>query len=82
MHVFSAYGKEILYLSRHGEEGYSISAPFVPYRANIWALKELGVARIISWSGPGAIHRAIPIGDILVPGDIIDETKRRDYTFF
>ena len=73
---------EIFYISRHGEHGYSISAPFVNYRANIWALKELGVERIIAWSGPGAIDPDIPIGDILVPGDIIDETKGRAYTFF
>ena len=73
---------EIFFLSRHGELGYSISAPFVNYRANIWALKELNVKRIIAWSGPGAIDPSIPIGDILVPGDIIDETKDRAYTFF
>lgn len=73
---------EIFFLSRHGEHGYTISAPFVNYRANIWALKELEVGRIIAWSGPGAIDPGIPIGDILVPGDIIDETKGRAYTFF
>jgi len=72
----------IYFLSRHGETGYTISAPFVNYRANIWALKELGVQKIIAWSGPGAIDPSIPIGDILVPSDIIDETKGRAYTFF
>ncbi|GIK12841.1 MAG: hypothetical protein L6Q53_08970 [Candidatus Brocadia sinica] len=44
---------EMLFLSRHGEKGYSLTAPFVNYRANIYALKELGVKQIISWSGPG-----------------------------
>ena len=78
----SVDGCEIFYISRHGEHGYSTSAPFVNYRTNIWALKELGVERIIAWSGPGAIDSDIPIGDILVPGDIIDETKGRAYTFF
>lgn len=72
----------VYWLSRHGENGYHISAPFVNYRANIWALKKLGVTRIIGWSGPGAIDPSIPIGDILVPNDIIDETKSREYTFF
>lgn len=75
-------GVEVYFLSRHGEAGYSITAPFVNYRANIWALKELRVTRIVAWSGPGAIDPSIPIGDILVPGDLIDETKGRDYTFF
>lgn len=73
---------DVYFLSRHGEAGYSVSAPFVNYRANIWALKELGVQRIVAWSGPGAISPDIPIGDILVPGDLIDETRARAYTFF
>ncbi|MCE5315121.1 MAG: MTAP family purine nucleoside phosphorylase [Armatimonadota bacterium] len=75
-------GTRLFVISRHGESGYSVSAPFVNYRANIWALKELGVQRIVAWSGPGAIDPSISIGDILVPGDIIDETKGRAYTFF
>lgn len=73
---------EVYFLSRHGERGYSVSAPFVNYRANIWALKELGVSRIVAWSGPGAIDPSIPIGDILVPGDLVDETRGRASTFF
>ncbi|MCE5323337.1 MTAP family purine nucleoside phosphorylase [bacterium] len=75
-------GTKVFILSRHGETGYQISAPFVNYRANIWALKELGVERIISWSGPGAIDPSIPIGELLVLGDIIDETKGRSCTFY
>jgi len=70
------------YLSRHGETGYNISAPFVNYRANIYALKELGVSRIIAWSGPGAIDPTLEIGELVVPNDLIDETRNRDYTFF
>jgi 5'-methylthioadenosine phosphorylase len=73
---------QFLYMSRHGENGYEISAPFVNYRANIWALKEMGVERIIAWSGPAAIDHSIPIGVVLVPGDIIDETRGRPSTFF
>lgn len=73
---------EFLYLSRHGDEGYDITASFVNYRANIWALKLLGVERIIAWSGPAAIDPEIKIGEVLVPGDLVDETKRRDYTFY
>jgi 5'-methylthioadenosine phosphorylase len=72
----------IYFLSRHGENGYEVSAPFVNYRANIWAMKELGVERIIAWSGPGAIDSTISIGDLLVPSDLIDETRGREYTFF
>ncbi|OFX15376.1 MAG: phosphorylase, partial [Armatimonadetes bacterium RBG_16_58_9] len=82
VHEVTLENRRIYYLSRHGETGYRVSAPFVNYRANIWALKELGVQRIIAWSGPGAIDPRIPIGDILVPGDLIDETRGRPSTFF
>lgn len=74
--------REVLFLSRHGQTGYSIAAPWVNYRANIWALKELGAARVISWSGPGAIDESLRIGQFVTPDDLIDETKCRDYSFF
>ena len=73
---------EFLFLSRHGEKGYHVSAPFVNYRANVWALKELGTARIIAWSGPGAIDDSLTIGQYVLPDDLLDETKRRTYTFY
>lgn len=75
-------GTDFFYISRHGDKGYNITASFVNYRANIWALKELGVERIIAWSGPAAIDPTLKIGEIIVPGDLIDETRRREYTFF
>lgn len=73
---------EVLFMSRHGEDGYDVAAPWVNYRANIWALKELGVGRIISWSGPGAIDETLNIGQFVVPSDVIDETRRRASSFF
>jgi 5'-methylthioadenosine phosphorylase len=82
VHKMSVNEAEILIMSRHGETGYHLCAPFVNYRANVWALKDLGVQRIVAWSGPGAIDPSIPIGDILVPDDLVDETKGRQSTFF
>jgi 5'-methylthioadenosine phosphorylase len=82
IHHFSIDELEFLFLSRHGEMDYSITAPFVNYRANIYALKECGVKRIIAWSGPGIINTAFEPGDFVVPHDIIDETKNRPTTFF
>ncbi len=73
---------EVLFLSRHGVDGYSIAAPWVNYRANIYALKELGATHIVSWSGPGAIDRTLSIGQFVIPSDIIDETKARKGSFF
>jgi 5'-methylthioinosine phosphorylase len=71
-----------LFMSRHGEGGYHIAAPFVNYRANVYALKELGVERIVAWSGPGTIDTAFEPGQYVVPHDVLDETKRRESTFF
>ncbi len=82
IHRFKAGDTGFLFLSRHGEADYSITAPFVNYRANIYALKECGVERIISWSGPGIINTAFKPGDFVVPQDIIDETRNRESTFF
>lgn len=82
VHHFSFDGLEFLFLSRHGETDYSLTAPFVNYRANIHALKECGVQRIIAWSGPGIINTAFKPGDFVVPHDIIDETRNRPTTFF
>ena len=82
IHHFTFDGLEFLFLSRHGETDYSITAPFINYRANIYALKECGVQRIIAWSGPGIINTAFEPGDFVVPHDIIDETKNRSTTFF
>lgn len=74
--------KEVLFMSRHGIEGYSIAAPWVNYRANIWALKELGATQVVSWSGPGAIDESLQIGQFVLPDDLIDETKARTHSFF
>jgi len=73
---------DMLFLSRHGEKGYNITAPFVNYRANIYALKELGVKQIVSWSGPGTINQSYKIGEFVLADDIVDETHGRESTFY
>jgi 5'-methylthioadenosine phosphorylase len=73
---------EFLFLSRHGEKGYDVSAPFINYRANIYALKDMGVSRIVAWTGPGAINPHYKVGQFVVAHDVIDETGDRKSTFF
>jgi 5'-methylthioadenosine phosphorylase len=82
IHRFVSGALEFVFLSRHGETDYSITAPFVNYRANIYAMKECGVERIVSWSGPGIINTAFKPGEFILPHDIIDETRNRETTFF
>jgi 5'-methylthioadenosine phosphorylase len=73
---------EFLFLSRHGEKGYDVSAPYVNYQANIYALKDMGVDKVVAWSGPGAISREFSVGDFVVVDDVVDETMGRAGTFF
>ena len=75
-------GHRFFVLPRHGEKEYRVSAPFVNYRANVWALKELGVRRIVAWSGPGALSPRLRIGQFVLPADLIDLTRHRPTTFF
>ncbi len=82
VHTIERDGFQVYYLSRHGEEGYHLNASSVNYRANIWALKEMGVERIVAWSGPGAIDESLTPGELVIPADIIDETKCREHTFY
>lgn len=80
--IYSSGGQKFGLLFRHGTGGYDITAPFVNYRANIYAAKAMGAKRIFSWTGPGAISAGYGIGDLVIPHDILDFTKKRDYTFF
>lgn len=80
--IFKLQIGDALFMSRHGEKGYQTAAPWVNYRANIWALKEMGVTRIVAWSGPGAIDESLKVGQFVIPNDLIDETKARTYSFF
>ncbi len=75
-------GAAVLFMSRHGERGYEVAAPFVNYRANIYALKSLGVSHIVAWSGPGAIDPSLEVGQYVVPDDLLDATRGRASTFF
>ncbi len=75
------FGK-FYFLSRHGENGYELAHSFVNYRANIFALKELGVRSVVSWSETRAISHNYRVGQYVVVDDLIDETVSRPTTFF
>jgi 5'-methylthioadenosine phosphorylase len=74
-------GVPIAFLPRHGK-GHRISPSEVPVRANIFALKTLGVERIISISAVGSLKANIQPMDLVIPDQIIDRTKGRASTFF
>jgi len=74
-------GIPIAFLSRHGG-GHRIGPGEINYRANIYALKSLGVRRVISVSAVGSMKESIKPGDIVLPDQFIDLTKHRVSTFF
>jgi 5'-methylthioadenosine phosphorylase len=82
VHLCEKAGFRFLFLSRHGEKGYGKTAPYVNYRANIYAAKLLGVTRIVSWTGPGAIAGKLRPGDLVLPDDLLDFTRNRPSTFY
>ena len=77
----SAQGKTVWFSSRHGEDGLQRSAAFVNHRANIWAARELGATGILSWNGVGAIAPGLSVGQLVVPDDVLDMTRRRVGSF-
>ncbi len=74
-------GIQVAFLSRHGR-GHRLNPSEINYRANIFALKSLGVSRVISVSAVGSMKESIHPGDVVVPDQFIDLTKRRAATFF
>ncbi len=75
------HDKEILFLARHGT-GHTIPPHRVNYRANLWALKELGAHRVLAVNAVGGIHPDLGPGRIAIPEQIIDYTYGRAHTYF
>jgi 5'-methylthioadenosine phosphorylase len=82
VHWFRHGDVEFVVLSRHGEAGYEISAPFINARANLYALKALGVEKILAWVAPGSLREEMAPGDLVVPHDVLDEGKGGPHTFY
>jgi len=74
-------GVGVAFLPRHGR-GHRLSPAEVPYRANIWALKSLGVEFVISSNSCGSFKEELRPGHLLVPDQIIDRTRGRASTYF
>jgi len=74
-------GMEVVFLARHGRH-HSFLPTEVPYRANIWALKTLGVRYLLSVSAVGSLQMAAKPLDIVLPDQFIDRTRNRVSTFF
>ncbi len=74
-------GQRVAFLARHGI-GHHITPSEVPYRANIYALKSLGVQQIVSISACGSLQEQFAPGHIVIPDQIYDNTHKRARSFF
>jgi 5'-methylthioadenosine phosphorylase len=74
-------GRPIAFLPRHGPR-HQIPAPFVNYRANVWAMRQLGVRRIIGPSAVGSLQPGLHPGDLVIADQFIDRTTGRADTFY
>ncbi len=74
-------GHEVCFLPRHGQ-GHTVPPHRINYRANIQALKRLGVRHVVAVNAVGGIHECMGPGAIGVPGQIVDYSWGREHTFF
>ena len=74
-------GEQVAFLPRHGK-GHRYMPSEVPSRANMWALKSLGVQQIVGVSAVGSLSRGFVPGEFVLCDEVIDKTVRRPSTFF
>ncbi|HHS97145.1 MAG TPA: S-methyl-5'-thioadenosine phosphorylase [Chloroflexi bacterium] len=74
-------GVRVAFLARHGR-GHRIMPTEVNYRANIYALKSLGVEQVIAVSACGSLREHLHPGEVVIPDQLFDFTRKRAYTFF
>ena len=74
-------GKRVAFIPRHGRD-HRFPPHKIPYRANMWALRALGVRRIIAPSAVGSLTASYGPGTLIVPDQIVDRTRGRDQTYY
>lgn len=74
-------GTEVAFLPRHGRN-HQFSPTTAPYRANIHALKQIGTDRVLASNAVGSLRGDLPPRTLVVPDQIFDRTRKREYTFF
>lgn len=73
-------GRRVAFLPRHGV-GHRFAPHLVPYRANLWALRSLGVRQIVALSAVGSLRPDLVPGSVVVPDQILDRTSGRAHTY-
>jgi 5'-methylthioadenosine phosphorylase len=74
-------GNEVAFLPRHGRS-HELPPHRIPYRANVWAMRELGVRRLIGPNASGALRAELALGEFVVCDQFVDRTSGRADTFY
>jgi 5'-methylthioadenosine phosphorylase len=74
-------GKRVAFLPRHGRS-HELPPGQIPYRANVWAMRELGVRRIIGPNASGALTSELELGEFVICDQFVDRTSGRPDTFY
>src|SRR5205085_10827088 len=74
-------GQRVAFLPRHGRH-HELPPHRIPYRANLWAMRELGVRRIVGPCASGALRPDLPLGAFVVCDQFVDRTSGREDTFY
>lgn len=74
-------GRDVAFLPRHGAD-HRYAPHVVPYRANVWALRSVGVRQVLSLSAVGSLTASLPPGSLVVPDQVVDRTHGREQTYF
>ena len=74
-------GRDVAFVPRHGPD-HRFAPHLVPYQANLWALRSLGVRQVLSLSAVGSLTVELPTGTLVVPDQLADRTWGRRHTFF
>jgi len=74
-------GRQVAFLPRHGR-GHRLPPHCIPYRANLWAFKELGVTQVISPCAAGSLQKNLKPGDFVLCDQFVDRTRGRKDTYF
>ncbi|MGZ8606295.1 MAG: S-methyl-5'-thioadenosine phosphorylase [Actinomycetota bacterium] len=74
-------GRRVAFIPRHGAK-HEHPPHMINYRANVWAMKDLGVERIVGPCAAGSLRKGVALGDFVVCDQIVDRTRSRPHTFY
>jgi 5'-methylthioadenosine phosphorylase len=74
-------GRRVAFIPRHGLE-HQFPPHRIPYKANLWAMKELGVQRVLGPNACGSLQRTVKPGDFVMCDQMVDRTRARPNTFY